>query len=72
MKKWGMIVLIGCLFVVPSLVQAQAQADKTLGAVFGQRGIEDSSRRPESSSTGDLSGPCSAGTAGGFPGNNFK
>jgi len=28
MKKWGMIVLIGCLFVVPSL--AQAQLDKML------------------------------------------
>lgn len=42
MKKWGMIVLIGCLFVVPSL--AQAQVDKILDRFFerGESGI-----RPE-------------------------
>ena len=32
MKKWGMIVLIGCLCVVPSL----AQADNILGQFFGR------------------------------------
>jgi len=42
MKKWGMIVLIGCLFVVPSL--AQAQADKFLERFFGR---EESRIRPE-------------------------
>jgi hypothetical protein len=42
MKKWGMIVLIGCLFVVPSL--AQAQADKLLERFFGR---EESRIRPE-------------------------
>ena len=42
MKKWGMIVLIGCLFVVPSLVQAQA--DKLLERFFGR---EESRIRPE-------------------------
>ena len=41
MKKWGMIVLIGCLFVVPSL--AQAQLDKLLDRVFEK---EDSGIRP--------------------------
>ena len=35
MKKWGMIVLIGCLFVVPSL--AQAQVDKMIDR-FLQKG----------------------------------
>ena len=44
MKKWGMIVLIGCLFVVPSLAQAQSQADKILERVFGR---EESRIRPE-------------------------
>lgn len=33
-KKWGMIILIGCLFVVPSLVQAQAE--KLLDRFFGR------------------------------------
>lgn len=42
MKKWGMIVLIGCLFVVPSLVQAQP--DKLLERFFGR---EESRIRPE-------------------------
>ena len=44
MKKWGMIVLIGCLFVVPSLAQAQSPADKLLNRIFerGESGI-----RPE-------------------------
>src|SRR4030042_2183302 len=42
MKKWEMIVLIGCLFVVPSL--AQAQADKLLERFFGR---EESTIRPE-------------------------
>jgi hypothetical protein len=42
MKKWGMIVLIGCLFVVPSM--AQAQADKLLERFFGR---EESRIRPE-------------------------
>ena len=42
MKKWGMIVLIGCLFVVPSL--AQAQADNILERLFGR---EESRIRPE-------------------------
>ena len=42
MKKWGMIILIGCLFVVPSL--AQAQMDKLLDRLIdkGESGI-----RPE-------------------------
>lgn len=44
MKKWGMIMLIGCLFVVPSLAQAQSQADKLLDRVFGR---EESRIRPE-------------------------
>jgi len=42
MKKWGMIILIGCLFVVPSL--AQAQADKLLDRLLGR---EESRIRPE-------------------------
>jgi hypothetical protein len=42
MKKWGMIVMIGCLFVVPSL--AQAQVDKLLDQIF-ERG--ESRIRPE-------------------------
>jgi hypothetical protein len=42
MKKWGMIVLIGCLFVVPSL--AQAQVDKLLERFFEK---EESRIRPE-------------------------
>jgi hypothetical protein len=42
MKKWGRIVLIGCLFVIPSL--AQAQVDKLLERFF-ERG--ESRIRPE-------------------------
>ena len=42
MKKWGMIVLIGCLFVVPEL--AQAQVDKMIDR-FLQKG--ESRIRPE-------------------------
>jgi hypothetical protein len=42
MKKWGVIILIGCLFVVPSL--AQAQADKVLERLFERGG---SRIRPE-------------------------
>jgi len=42
MKRWGMIVMIGCLFVVPSL--AQAQVDKLLDQIF-ERG--ESRIRPE-------------------------
>lgn len=44
MKKWGMIVLIGCLFIFPSLAQAQSQADKILERVLGR---EESRIRPE-------------------------
>lgn len=36
MKKWGLIVLIGCLFVVPFLAQAQSPADKVLDRIFGR------------------------------------
>jgi hypothetical protein len=42
MKKWEMIVLIGCLFVVPSL--AHAQPEKVLERLFGR---EESRIRPE-------------------------
>ena len=42
MKKWGVIVLIGCLFAFPSL--AQAQADKVLERLFERGG---SRIRPE-------------------------
>jgi len=44
MKKWGMIVLIGCLFIVPSLAQAQSQAEKIMDRVFGR---EESRIQPE-------------------------
>jgi len=44
MKKYGMIVLIVCLFVIPSLSQAQSPADKILERVFGR---EESRIRPE-------------------------
>jgi len=44
MKKWWIIVLIVCLFVVPSLAQAQSPADKVLDRVFGR---EESRVRPE-------------------------
>ena len=44
MKKWGMIAVIGCLFAVPSLAQAQAPADKLLERLFGR---EESRIRPE-------------------------
>ena len=44
MKKWGMIVLIGCLFVIPSLAQAQLQRIRSLERFFGR---EESRIRPE-------------------------
>jgi len=46
MKKWGMMVLIGCLFLVPSLAQAQSQsqADKLLERFLGK---EESRIRPQ-------------------------
>ena len=62
MKKLVWVMVVGCLFVVPEL--AQAQVDKMIDR-FLQRGrVEDPARRPEDCSNGIFSGSCSAGAAG--------